>query len=294
MMMCKNPYIKQPVGISRLDTILSDEARLASTPFPCGQCMHCRINKSREWKHRIMLESLSHVENCFVTLTYNDENLPEDGSVNPAEVTKFLKRLRKVIYPMKVRYFIVGEYGETSWRPHYHACLFGVSDQSCIDEAWGKGFSSVGELTPASSAYTCGYILKGMTSKKDERIQERNLHPEFMRVSKMDPGGLGIEALKEIAENLKRQKFGKDQAIRTLRYGKQELPLGRYLTNKLIDFAELDANIWECDFYDHVEGIFEKHLGNGTPFKDSIVSEHESERKAREYNNHIFRRRRKL
>lgn len=293
-MMCKNPYIRVPTGIKRVDTILSSEARLASTPFPCGQCMHCRINKSREWKHRIMLESMSHLENSFVTLTYDDEHVPGDNSVSPKEITLFLKRLRKALHPERFRYFIVGEYGETSYRPHYHACLFGVCDFDTIDKAWGKGFIQIGELNPRSAGYCCGYILKGMTSKKDERLKEKKLSPEFMRCSKMTPGGLGIETLKQIAEKLKKAEYGKDIAIRTVRHGKKEYPLGKYLTNKLIEFAELNPETYECDFYDHVQDYFDRHLDKDYSFKEGLISDDIVKMEAREHNDKVYSRRRKL
>ena len=93
--------------------------------FGCGQCIPCRIGKRRLWTHRILLESFTHDYNSFVTLTYDESHLPEDGGLNHGHVQKFLKLLRKKVAPAKVRYFVVGEYGEKSGRPHYHLALFG-------------------------------------------------------------------------------------------------------------------------------------------------------------------------
>ena len=94
---------------------------------PCGQCIACRINHAKEWATRIYGESRMHDENIFLTLTYDDEHLPKDNSVHKDEVQRFMKRLRKAVYPDKVRYFLCGEYGGQFGRPHYHVILFGLS-----------------------------------------------------------------------------------------------------------------------------------------------------------------------
>ena len=78
-----------------------------------------------------MIEAGQHTDNAFVTLTYADDQLPDGNSLCPEDVTKFLKRLRKRIDPVKIRYFLCGEYGEGSTsRPHYHLILFGLP--SCV------------------------------------------------------------------------------------------------------------------------------------------------------------------
>ena len=95
--------------------------------LPCGQCIGCRIDKSRDWACRCYHEASMYDENCFVTFTYDDENLPENGSLtrgSQSDFTLFMKRLRKKV-KKKIRYFQCGEYGDTTGRPHHHACLFG-------------------------------------------------------------------------------------------------------------------------------------------------------------------------
>jgi len=90
----------------------------------CGQCIHCRANRRREWVLRILLELEKHEFNTFLTLTYDDVHLPGDQSLQPKHLTDFFKRLRKKVeYP--IRYYAVGEYGEETERPHYHIALFG-------------------------------------------------------------------------------------------------------------------------------------------------------------------------
>ena len=150
-MMCKKPFLKTPYGVRPIDTILSEQARLGSTPFPCGQCLHCRINRSRMWQHRILLEDSVSDRSCFVTLTYNEENLPKDRSLNIEDYQKFLKLLR-YFTKRKIRYVLVGEYGKKDERPHYHAILFGVGEDESevIEKSWKKGFILVGDCNKYS------------------------------------------------------------------------------------------------------------------------------------------------
>lgn len=124
-----------------------------------------------------------HLENCFITLTYNDDNLPADRSVNVREFQLFMKRLRKRHGP-GIRFFHCGEYGEEFQRPHYHACLFGhdffdkelwrVRDGVSLyvsrelERLWPFGFSSIGDVTFNSAAYVARYIMKKVTGPLSE------------------------------------------------------------------------------------------------------------------------------
>lgn len=217
--------------------------------FPCGQCVPCRINRRRVWTHRIMLESLNHERNAFVTLTYEDENIPRTkdglGSLRSKDVQLWLKRIRKSIEPAKVRFYVVGEYGDVTWRPHYHAALFGYpscefgvtrhQDQCCpqcdlVRKSWGMGHVSVGDLTIKSAAYVAGYVTKKLTREGDIKLQGRA--PEFARMS-LKPG-IGGDALWEVASELLALGLDrKGDVPRTLRHGARELPLGRYLQRRL-------------------------------------------------------------
>lgn len=194
---------------------------------PCGRCMACRINKKRLWTHRILLESYCHSSSLFVTLTYNDEHLPPDLSVHPEDVQKYIKRLRKSLSPKKFRYFLVGEYGDKSWRPHYHLALFGlgIEDMKAVEDAWQKrGFVHIGDITEKSAGYIAGYATKKMTSDKDQRLEGR--HPEFIRMS-LKPG-LGAGFLPRLLDLFKEHDTIGDVPY-VLRHGSRILPLGRYL-----------------------------------------------------------------
>lgn len=217
--------------------------------FGCGQCLPCRINKRRVWAHRIMLEALLHEQNTFVTLTYNDENLPEDGSVNPEHTKAFLKRLREHIsrkYDRKTRFFLVGEYGDESERPHYHLALFNYPNceygrsryslrrtdccPNCdlVRDVWNKGHVVLGTLTMNSARYVANYTTKKMTSVDDERLNGR--HPEFARMSR-NPG-IAADAVVDMVESIKPYLDGKDVPMYLVQ-GNKRMPLGNYLVKKL-------------------------------------------------------------
>lgn len=168
--------------------------------IPCGYCIECRIEKSRQWAIRCMHETKLHEENCFLTLTYNDENLPKDGSVHKEHFQSFMKRMRKKYG--KMRYFHCGEYGENFGRPHYHAILFGHYPKDAelhsirngiryykserLNKTWRKGFVVIGDVTFESAAYVARYVMKKVTGDKaEEHYQGKS--PEYITMSR-NPG----------------------------------------------------------------------------------------------------------
>lgn len=90
---------------------------------PCRKCLGCSLDYSKEWSFRCLLEASLHRDNCFVTLTYDNSNCPYE--ISKKDVQDFLKRLRKAVFPLKIRYYCCGEYGSKYLRPHYHLILFG-------------------------------------------------------------------------------------------------------------------------------------------------------------------------
>lgn len=233
-MLCRNPYVK------------------AGAAYPCGQCMPCRFNRRRLWTNRIMLESLCHGDSTFATLTYDDDHLPVDGCLDAKEFQNWLKRFRKEIEPLKIRFYGVGEYGDISNRPHYHVIIFGYPTcvrgrtlrripsnrplwRDCcaqcraVGESWGLGDIDLGTVNKDSASYVAAYTVKKMTSVDDKRLNGRK--PEFCRMS-LRPG-IGADFMWEVASN--RLQFGlEDREVPTaLMQGKSQLPLGRYLRNKL-------------------------------------------------------------
>lgn len=205
----------------------------------CGQCIPCRINKRRLWVHRIMLEKRLHEKSCFLTLTYDEKNLPQGGSLVPSHYQKFVRSVRK---DFSIRYFFVGEYGDNTQRPHYHAAMFGLdeTDTDYLRGKWGHGHIMCGSLTDDSAQYIAGYVVKKMTNKNDPWVIARlnGRHPEFARMS-LKPG-LGAGAVRSIADTLE-SDFGPDVLAAydglppVLQHGRKQLPLGRYLKKKLSD-----------------------------------------------------------
>lgn len=202
--------------------------------LPCGQCHGCRIDRSKEWAVRIVHESQMHLDNCFVTLTYDEDNLPIDGSLNKEHFQKFMKRLRKHHEGQTIRYFHCGEYGESLSRPHYHACLFGIdfndrvpfsssrgiiTDYSeTLEKIWGKGFCTVGELNYQTAAYTARYIMKKITGEKAQEHYQRphpktgeliELQPEYTTMSLGRKRGEGLGA--SFYEKYKADFFPRDE-----------------------------------------------------------------------------------
>lgn len=224
-MLCKSPYM------------------YGSMPCPCGQCMPCRINRRKLWAHRMLLETLKHDRSSFLTLTYSDDHLPRSGSLVPRDTQLWIKRFRKAIAPIPLRYYLVGEYGDETSRPHYHAALFGVGPEfeSIVNLTWGKGHVMLGTLTAHSANYIAGYVTKKMTSKDDPRLNGR--HPEFARMSNRP--GIGATAMSDVADALFSQ-YGSDlftesgDVPRSLRHGGKLMPLGRYLRRKLRDEIGMD------------------------------------------------------
>lgn len=209
-------------------------------PFGCGKCQPCLINRRRLWQWRQYLEALCHEHNCFVTLTYDDSHLPGSKSVSPEEVQLWLKRLRAACGNVRIRYFCVGEYGDTTERPHYHASLFGVSSAcvfkgreftELVNTSWGRGFTMVAEFNEYTAQYVCGYVTKNM---RHETAYSDGRHPEFARMS-LKPG-IGADAMNIISMSLQRGLITADQnsdVPTQLHVGRKALPLGRYLIKKL-------------------------------------------------------------
>lgn len=164
----------------------------STTPFgiPCGRCTGCRLDKARQWATRCLHEAKLYEENCFLTLTYSDENLPENGSIDVREWQLFMKKLRQRIEP-KVRFFACGEYGDKTFRPHYHALIFNYEPadrkllkvtprgdrlytSKLLDEIWGKGHCFVGSVTHQSAGYVARYTIKKQTG---DRAADHYLRP---------------------------------------------------------------------------------------------------------------------
>lgn len=208
-MVCYHPL--SAIKLSQTDgsvkvKVLGDAAFYREDPFPenyielsCGRCVGCRLERSRNWAIRCVHEASLYKENCFLTLTYDDLHLPGNGSLVKKDLQDFWKRLRKRIYPAKLRYFACGEYGSKFSRPHYHACVFGywpsdarlytircgsqlfISDT--LRELWPYGFHTIGAVSFESAAYVARYVLKKINGDRaDDYYAGRD--PEYVVMSR--------------------------------------------------------------------------------------------------------------
>lgn len=193
-----------------------------------------------------MLESFVHEESCFVTLTYDPQKYNGDSLV-PEHCTKWLKRLRKALGDKKIRYFLVGEYGDHTQRPHYHAAIFGIgpSYEDLVLSSWNMGHVYVGDLSPHSARYITGYVVKKMTAKTDDRLSGR--YPEFARMSK----GIGRDAIPALAEAVKPYIEATEDVPTFVRAGSKTMPLGRYLRARIrkeLDIHSVDPETGEVKY----------------------------------------------
>lgn len=177
--------------LTRIDDVNSvEEAKLKYEKFghrlmllPCGKCPGCLKARRKQWAVRCQMESTYHIDNCFVTLTYDDEHCPK--SLVKKDLQSFIKSLRND--GLKFRYFGCGEYGSKTHRPHYHLIIFGYmpsdlkpshkSDagfwcytSKCLSNHWSKGLVVINEFTPETAAYVAGYVDKKLLHVDDSFI----------------------------------------------------------------------------------------------------------------------------
>lgn len=224
MALCLTPYdIKNP-SPSKLERVI---------PVPCGKCVNCRKNRANQWHFRLRQEEKRSDKAIFVTLTYDTDQVPitKNGfmSLDKTEhLTKWLKILRKWHYTKydkdhRIKYWLCGEYGGKTNRPHYHAIMFNV-DKESIPETWKYGDIHVGNVAGASIMYTLKYMVKDgkiPMHHRDDRV------PEFSRMSK----NLGLNYI----EDKKNVKWHKQDINRNyvVDKGGIKIPLPRYYRERI-------------------------------------------------------------
>lgn len=199
------------------------------TLLPCGKCIGCTVERSRQWANRMMLELKYHDRACFITLTYNDDNLPLSHYVDSngeekishtlvkRDMQLFMKRLRKRYQPKEIRFFGCGEYGGKTHRPHYHLILFGVDFSEkryvyevrdgyinyrspILEELWPFGFSMICDVNWNTCAYVSRYCTKKKYGKQNIYYQTFNIEPEFNLMSRRP--GIGAKYFEEHGEEV--------------------------------------------------------------------------------------------
>ena len=190
---------------------------------PCGRCIGCRLDYSRSWADRMMLELETAKKGLFITLTYNNENAhwsqfdeygyPVYATLDKRDCQLFMKRLRKRFSDLSIRFYLAGEYGENTFRPHYHAILFGIGlcdipdleqhgvnelgqkyfISNMLSEIWSCGFVLVSDVSWKTCAYVARYVTKKMSGPFSIDYAVRNVIPEFSLMSRKP--GIGRQYL---------------------------------------------------------------------------------------------------
>lgn len=193
--------------------------------IPCGQCIGCRLDYSRRWADRMMLELETAKKGIFVTLTYNNENahwsqfdeigFPMYATLDKRDCQLWMKRLREHYKGVRIRFYLAGEYGTQTNRPHYHAIIYGLSlfdfdDRRCIgrnnlgqqyytsdvfQKIWNLGNVLITDVSWRTMAYVSRYITKKLTGEKAIKYAERNQDKEFSLMSRRP--GIGAEYLEQ-------------------------------------------------------------------------------------------------
>ncbi|UDN67595.1 replication initiator protein [robinz microvirus RP_62] len=190
--------------------------------IPCNNCMGCKLEKARQWSVRMMHESKFWPQNSFITLTYDDQNVPQDFGLDLRHLQLFFKRLRKRL-DQRIRFFACGEYGDENGRPHYHAVVFNYDppdklkhsvnehgdinySSEALSGLWTHGFATTADVTHASCSYVARYVTKKIKSG-DRFGAERyyrlspvdgafhSVRPEFAVMSRRP--GIGDEYVKQ-------------------------------------------------------------------------------------------------
>ena len=187
--------------------------------IPCGQCMDCKLANARNWTIRILHECVISKKAAFLTLTYNDASLPENGSLVKRHLQLFIKRLRSRLFRdfgVLIRYYAAGEYGSLSCRPHYHLIIFGWNfpdrrlysrgksgysyfRSPLVESIWNYGFSSVGDVTYNSASYVARYVTKKI--KGDiAKFYYDGVIPEFALMSRRP--GIGHDFVEKFVDDV--------------------------------------------------------------------------------------------
>lgn len=213
------------------------------------------------------MELMGHKEAVFVTLTYDGRHFPapyvwgtegdppQGGVLVKEHLARFFKRLRVLVPERKIRYYACGEYGDKTWRPHYHMILYGVSpvESELLEKAWGMGFVHVGTVEPDSIQYVTGYIAKKLTSskgstdpRKPEQEKLRGRPPEFCVMSRRPGiGQVGVEKfIQALRSNPGVAASLKDGSIpETFMMGMKKYPMDRFTKQKLYSALGIEKEV---------------------------------------------------
>lgn len=221
---------------------------------PCCKCVSCRIARCREWSIRVLHESEFHENSVFVTLTYDDENLPKSNSIEKAVLQRFFKRLRKRYLNRHIRYFACGEYGKDTFRAHYHSIIFGIGLDDFIPfkkingkmlyrhPSWSFGHIFVGDVNYQSARYVANYMNKYYLRPEGLELGSNMVRP-FQLMSKGLGLGYCLLNANQIKDNMNITLNGKSVGIP--RYYKKKIGI---MTDELFEISK-KVNAQVLDHY---------------------------------------------
>lgn len=187
-----------PIMIKNPDYQIKGYERML--PVRCGKCEGCLKSRINDWAFRLEQEAKRSLFVHFVTLTYSPKYVPLQPSLLPSlskkDCQKFLKRLRKMHPDANIKYFICGEYGSRTYRPHYHAIFFNVPERDSFDKAWSYRGQPIGNVHTGDSIddgaipYTLKYMYKkGLVPAfdGDDRLPEFRLMSQRLGDNYLSP-----------------------------------------------------------------------------------------------------------
>ena len=222
-MSCYRPMVASPTGektakgkpVYRFHGLTKDgKLNPGEIVIPCGRCLGCRLDYSRKWADRMMLELETVKKAVFVTLTYSEDVVPlafdpDTGeafgrTLRKKDCQDFIKRLRQHLPDVHVSYFLAGEYGPSTLRPHYHAIIYGISLEDLSDrkqtgkndlgqpyfeskwfsDIWSFGRVVLSDVSYETCAYVARYVIKKAQSSAEYTPEDIGLDPEFVLMSK--------------------------------------------------------------------------------------------------------------
>ncbi|QCS37196.1 replication initiation protein [Tortoise microvirus 67] len=176
-------------------TVYPNGKKAPPVEAPCRHCANCRMAK------QITLNfAIGHaLQDCysrggsasFVTMTYADQFLPDNGSLRSKDFTNWLKGARTKLFRRKIdlpfKYLAAGEYGGKLGRPHYHCILIGIPRpvaEGVFRPLWRHGHCQTEVLGSGGVRYVSEYISKQIGGRLAEQMYDaKGLERPFMRRS---------------------------------------------------------------------------------------------------------------
>lgn len=255
----------------RENETIDDFKSLGVFLIPCGRCIGCRLDYSRKWADRMMLELETAKKGIFVTLTYDNDHMHINegsnfGTLDKRDCQLFMKRLRKE-FEHRIRFFLAGEYGEHTLRPHYHAIIYGLGLSDIGDcklysrndlgqpyyiskrfqKVWSLGNVLLADVSWETCAYVARYVVKKQTGDKANIYDVRGVIPEFCLMSRRP--GIGADYLAKHPDCLDFQSINLSTPNGGLKISIPKYYLKKYESTNPYDYAKMmeQRRKFSCD-----------------------------------------------